>query len=118
MSRAEFIQHGGCRILRLDMSGLSTDEFLDEYRKAMRLLVAEPELSVRLLTIPPDHFDERVANDVRQWAPKKAKHVLAEAMLRASTLHKLLFLGNKAKYRLDREVFDDEQAAKDWLASR
>jgi len=118
MPRSEFIQHAGHRILRVDLTGLSPDEFVAEYQKAMRLVVAQPARSVRLLTLPSAQFDERMANAVRSWAPKKAKHALAEAMVGASTVHKLLFLGNKAKYNLEREVFDDEQAAKDWLASR
>jgi hypothetical protein len=118
MSRAEFITHGGHRILRLDCAGLTTDDFIAEHQKAMRMIVAEPERSVRMLTIPTSRFDERMADAIRLWAPKKAKHVLAEAIVGATTVHKLLFLGNKAKYRLEREVFDDEVAAKQWLASR
>ena len=118
MPRAEFIAHAGHRILRFNFGGLAPEDFLAEYPRAMRLLTAEPPRSVRLLTIPTSQFDERMASAIRQWAPMKAKHVWAEALVAATSIHKLLFLGNKAKYQLDREVFDDEAAAKEWLGSR
>ncbi len=118
MSRAEFIQHEGRRILRLDYSGLAPDEFIVEMKKAMRVVAGEPPASVRMLTIPTTQLDQRMADAIRRYAPEKAKYVLAEALVGATAFHKLLFLSNKAKYGLDREVFEDELQAKKWLASR
>jgi len=117
MPRADFIEHEGKRILRLDYSGLSPGDFIAEMRKAMRVIAQEPPGSLRLLTIPTNQLDERMADAIRRYAPEKAKHVVAEALVGATAFHKLLFLSNKAKYSLVREVFDDESQAKKWLAS-
>jgi len=118
MGRVEFLEHGPHRILRLDYSGLAPQEFLAAWKKAARIIATEPLGSVRLLTIPPLPLDERMADAIRRGAPEKAKHVLAEALVGATAFHRILFLSNKAKYRLDREVFNDEPQAKDWLVSR
>lgn len=118
MSRVKLTTYRGHRILRWDWAGLTPDEFIAEYEKAVRLIAREPASSVRLLTIPTNQFDERLADVIRRLAPEKAKYVLAEALVGATGIHKMLFLANKAKYRLNREVFDEEEAAKDWLISR
>jgi len=118
MPRAEFTQHQGRRILRVDYSGLAPEDFVAEMKKAMRVIAAEPLGSVRLLTIPTAQLDERMADSIRRFAPEKGKYVLAEALVGGTAFHKLLFLSNRAKYQLVREVFDDELLAKEWLASR
>jgi len=118
MSRAQFIEHQGRRILRVDYAGLTPDHFVVAMRKVMPVIAAEPPHSVLLLTIPTSHLDERMADAIRAYAPEKARHVRAEALVGATAFHRLLFLSNKAKYHLEREVFDDEPPAKDWLASR
>jgi len=117
MARLEFITYSGHRILRVNLSGLATDDFVAENEKALRMIFAEPPGSVRLLTLPTKNLNERMAFALNRWAPRKATHVLAEALVGATAFHKLVFLGNKARHSLVREVFEDEKAAKDWLAS-
>jgi len=117
MARVEFITHAGQRILRVDLAGLGTDDYLAENEEALRLIFAEPPGSVRLLTIPTRHLNDRMAFALKSWALRKATHVRAEALVGATPFHRVVFLGNKVKYGLVREVFEDEGAAKAWLVS-
>jgi len=62
MSDTEFITHRGRRILRADYTGLTTEEFVAAFNKDMGLLTQSQPASFLLLTIPPEHLNEQMAN--------------------------------------------------------
>lgn len=119
MSEPRLLEHNGKRILRLDYAGLTPPEIIVYMQEAKRLIAAEPNRSVRLLSIAPVHITDDVLRALKEFAEHNVPFVLASAIVGASPLLKAaLVLAIVGRRRRNVETFDDELSAKNWLAER
>ncbi len=119
MGDPTFIDHHGKRILRLDYTGLAPSEIVAYMQRARPAIAAEPSRSVRLLSIAPAHITDDVVGALKEFAAHNVPFVLASAIVGASPLLKAaLVLTIVGRGRLNVDTFDDEERAKDWLATR
>ncbi len=113
-----FVDHKGCRILRVDFSGLSVEQLVDATKDAMRAIAAEPLGSVRILTIANGQLDAHSAEAIRRYAAHNKPYVRASAVVGASGFQKILVVSIKVvQGRAALQTFESEEQAKDWLAS-
>jgi hypothetical protein len=119
MAGPSFLDHDGKRILRLDYTGLTPPEVIAYMQDAKRLIAAEPRRSVRLLSIVAIHITEDVVRALQEFAAHNVPFVLASAIVGATSFQRAaILLTIASRGRLNLEVFDDEESAKEWLASR
>ena len=119
MAPPTFLQYKGHRILRLDYSGASPDAIIAYMREARPIIASEPLHSVRLLSIVAIQVTEGIAEALREFAAHNVPFVRASAIVGATPFQKsIIGLSIKSQGRLNVEMFDDEQQAKDWLATR
>ena len=118
--RPAFIEHKGVRILRLDLSGLSPHGLVEAMERAKPVIAAEPPRSVRFLTVwKRNRLNAQVADAVKQFALHNTPFVRASALVGMTAIQaSIVLLAIKRQGRRHLEVFEDEEAAKDWLAAR
>lgn len=120
MSRVEFIDHNGTRILMLDFSGVEDPELLTEpIEEAKRVIAAEPEGSVLTLTyVRGSKFNADLAQRLWQLARHNRPYVKAGAVVGIEGLQKDLYhlVMNLSRRKLP--PFDQLEDAKNWLASQ
>ncbi len=112
-----YIEQRGRRILRVDYSGLGGDASLAARDQTLQVLRGEPERSVLMLSVANAAFNGRIVQAIKGYAAAAAPYLRAWAVLGADSFHRLL-IGSLQLEAFDRlEAFDDEEQAKDWLAS-
>jgi hypothetical protein len=116
LGRLEFLEHAGCRILRLDYAGLPADAVLAFMQEAREVIASQPPQTVRLLSVVALRMTEEIVAALKEFAAHNAPFVRASAIVCAEPfLRSLLPLAIKSQGRKNVEVFDDEEQAKDWL---
>ncbi len=116
MQEPRFIEHGGKRILYLDLARASPRQKAEGMRAAAGLIAAQPPGSVLLLLdVTGAGLSEEVERAVQEFGERTAAHVRARALVGASGLKKLLYARLQAA-RGGQAVFDDLGLAREWLA--
>lgn len=117
--RVRYIDHRGRRILYIDFSSATPDEFLATIEAAEKTIAAEPHNSVLTLTNAERAMhDRRVTERLNSYVAHNKPFVKAGAVVGLNELRKIVFnFLNKATGRT-LKAFDDISAAKDWLVSK
>ncbi len=120
MAGPSFLEHGGKRLLRLDYSGLSPAEIVALMQDAGPLIAAQPRRSVRLLSVATGiRMTAETVDALKAFAMHNEPFVLASAIVGATSFQRAtIALTITSRGRLNVETFDDEEQAKDWLATR
>lgn len=117
--RVRFVSHGLRRILLLDFTEISDPQFALQVIDFARSFVArQPENSLYTLSdITDSHYDREVTAALQALAKHNKPHVIAGAAVGVSGLQKVVFRSILAfSGRKNIQLFDDRQAALEWLA--
>jgi len=112
-----FITHGGKRILRADYSGVDRRDLLEAFGATGRVVTAEPPRSVRVLSILRADLNADAVAALKRLSASNAPHVLAVAVV-GTSFWNMAVVNIQAQGRTDIRLFEGEQEALDWLASR
>jgi hypothetical protein len=115
--RVRFIEHKASRILYIDFSYATPEDFLATVEVAERTIAAEPANSVLTLTNAEKAMhDRRVTERLKTYVAHNKPYVKAGAVVGLNELRKIVFnFLNKAAGR-SLKAFDDINEAKNWLA--
>lgn len=118
-SRVRYIEHKEHRILYIDFSHATPDEFLATIELAERTIAAEPPSSVLTLTNAEKAMhDRRVTERLKSYVEHNKPFVRAGAVVGLNELRKIVFnFLNKASGR-SLKAFDDITDAKNWLVRK
>lgn len=116
--RVRFIQHRGQQILSIDFSGLqSADDILAEMEVARRIIRVQPLNSVRSLSnVRGARYTPPVMDAMKEFTSGNKPYVRHAAVCGMERVHRVLFRAVLLFSRRSMEVFDDVDAARDWLA--
>jgi len=117
MFEPRYIEHRGVRILRLQVSGLSSSEVVSAAEHIQRLIAAEPLRSVRTLTILGSWLTAEGAEAMKRCALADRPYVRAGAVV-APVFWRVVATKLRALGREDLRFFTDEESALDWLATQ
>lgn len=110
-----FVEHCGRRVLRLDYRGLEPAQLKEAFQQAGRVIAAEPDGSLRILTMLESRFDADVVAVLRRYAAENRPHVRSSAVVVAG-FWRVVLTTIKLHERPDLFLFDGEEEALDWLA--
>ncbi len=117
--RVRFIEHKESRILYIDFSHATPEEFLATIELAEKTIGAEPPSSLLTLTNAEKAMHDRhVTERLKSYVEHNKPYVKAGAVVGLNELRKIIFnFLNKASGR-SLKAFDDVTEAKNWLARK
>jgi hypothetical protein len=120
MARTNFIEHRGVRIAHLNFAQVaSADVALAAIEEAGQVVQAEPFRSVRTLTdVTGSRFNGAVLEAIKRLAATNRPYVLAGAIVGLSGLQKVVYTTVMKFSKRNIPVFDDVEAAMDWLVAQ
>ena len=117
MHRPRFIDHRGKLILFLNLAHASPGQHADGIRAAERTILAHPVSSLLLLLdVTGAGVNHETDNLVAAFVTRTAAKIRARAVVGASGLKRRTF--DRAARPGEHALFDDAEAARDWLVER
>ncbi|HEX6589969.1 MAG TPA: STAS/SEC14 domain-containing protein [Longimicrobiales bacterium] len=118
--RTRMITHRGVDIMLLDYSDMiDTDASLEEIRKTKELISLQPLGSVRTLTyVAGSRYTAPIIEAMKDLVAHNKPYVRAAALVGMNTLHRIIYRAVVAFSRRNIQVFEDLDAAKDWLSEQ
>lgn len=115
--RPRFIDHRGKLILYLDLAHASPGQHAAGIREAERTILGTPLASVLLLMDVSGALVNHDTDDlVEGFVRRTCERIRARAVVGASGLKRRTF--DRSAGRAEHALFDDLEAARDWLAER
>lgn len=120
MERTHFIEHAGKRILVFDYTGIrDPGEALATIEESKRIVRTQPERSLLILTNVKDaRYNAAVMQGMKELAAHNTPYVRASALVGMSGLHRIVYQAVVMFSKRKIQVFDDVDAAKDWLVQQ
>lgn len=118
MSKVNFIEHQGKKILHIDMSNCMETEVLSIIEEAKKIILTLPEKSVLILTdVTHARYNAAVVTAMQEFTKINRPYVKASAVLGINAIKKIIF--NKIMEFSERKLnaFDTADKAKEWLVS-
>lgn len=116
--RVKFIQHGGRNILLLNFVDCSASDVLNTITEAKQVIAAQPEGSLLTLTdVTNARFNEDVTDRMKEFTAHNKPFVKAGAIIGVSGIKKIIFEAVMMFSKRRIHMFDDMNAAKDWLVT-
>lgn len=117
MDRAQFVEHKGTQIFKMDCREASLEEMNAIIAECIRQVRSQPEKSVRTLTIAGGSaFSGETISKLKEVARDNTPYVLAGAIVGVTGLYKVVFnavaMFSKRRFYL----FDTVDEAMDFLA--
>lgn len=118
--RVRFIEHRGQRILYIDFSGLqSADDILREMQTAREIIRAQPPNSLRTLSnVKGARYSPPVMDAMKEFTAGNKPYVRHAAVFGMERVHRVLYRAVLLFSRRSMEIFEDLDAARDWLAKQ
>ena len=118
--RVTFIEHKGKEILYLNLSDCSSEVYIETIEHAKGVIRNKPENSLLVLTYMsnPENTQPEVFHNLRYFVKHNKPHVKASAIIGVNGVHKMLVDSLQQSTGRTFEVFEDEEAAKDWLVTQ
>ena len=118
--RTRMIEHRGQQILLLDYSDiLDTTEALSYIAESKVIIAQHPLGSLRTLTyVRGSRYTAPVIDAMKDLVAHNAPYVKAAAVVGMNTLHRIIYRAVITFSRRNIQVFEDLDAAKDWLAEQ
>lgn len=118
MERSSFIQHKGREIYMLDCSDCESGDIVSILDECARQVRSRPEKSVRTLTVAGGgKFDNDVIHKLKELTQGNEPYVEKAAVVGITGLYKVIMNAIKMFSKREFHLFDDVDAAKDFLAS-
>ncbi len=111
-----FIDHRGKLILYVDLAHASPGQHADGIREAERAILSQPLRTLLLLDVTGAGVNHETDDLVEAFVARTRERIRARAVVGATGLKRRTFdrPGRPAEHAL----FDDLEAARDWLAER
>ena len=117
MERPRFIDHQGKLILYLDLANASPAQHACGLREAERAILTHPASSLLvLLDVTGAGVNHETDDVVLSFVERTAERIRARAVVGASGLKRRTF--DRPALPAQHALFDDLEAARDWLAAR
>lgn len=118
-TRVMFTRHKQKEILNLDFSECVYEELVAHIAKARDIISQQPPNSLLVLTnVTNMHINKDVAKTLREYLELNKPFVKASAVIGITSQTQVLFNTIITLARREIKVFDNEAAAKDWLAEQ
>ena len=116
-SRTRFIEHRGTQILLLDYTNIVDKETaLREIATSRRIIAQQPPGSLLTLThVAGSRYDADVVQALKELTLHNRPYVKAAAVVGLNPLMRVIYRAVTAFSKRDIHVFDELEAAKDWL---
>jgi hypothetical protein len=119
MTRVQFIEHKGKKLLHLDFSGCRSSELEAIVQEAKRLVGAQPHGSVRTLTdVTETEMSKDTSAIVKDLTTFNKPYVTAAAVVGVTGLKKVIYNAIVAISGRNMSTFETIADAKDWLATQ
>jgi hypothetical protein len=116
MSGVSHVTHQGHEIIVIDFKGCEPGTFAPVIAEAERHILKQPLHSVRALTVVSDvRFDMGTVKEMQQFVTTTTPHLKGNAVVGVEGMKKVVWAGVKPFYKTSADIFDDVEAAKDWL---
>ena len=118
--RTRMITHRGKEIMLLDYSNvIETQHALDEIAKTRAIIAQQSPDSLRTLTyVAGARYTAPVVEAMKELVAHNRPYVKAAAVVGMNTLHRIIYRAVTAFSSRTIHVFDDLDAAKDWLVDQ
>lgn len=118
--RVRFIEHRGTRVLMIDFSGLqAADDILREMQRAREIIRSQPHNSLRTLSnVTGARYSPPVMDAMKEFTAGNKPYVRHAAVVGMERVHRVLYRAVLLFSRRSIEIFDDLNAARDWLVSQ
>ena len=117
MGRANFITHRDRRILHIDFTNCSPEEFRAGMTETQQTIAAEPLGSVLTFTdFTGLRIDSGISAQLSAYAKANKPYVRAAALLGIEGINRLLLSGVALFSKRDLRVFDSREDALEWLS--
>ncbi len=116
MKRVRFIVHRWRQILLLDVSHCDADEVINVIDEATEVIRSQPESSLLIVTdVTGTQYDLRVIEKSKEFTSGNKPYVRASAVVGLDGLQKVVYNAVILFSKRILPLFDDIEAAKDWL---
>jgi hypothetical protein len=118
--RVRFVEHRGQRILLIDFSGLQdAADILREMDAAREIIRSQPPASLRTLSnVRGARYSPPVMDAMKEFTAGNKPYVRHAAVVGMERVHRVLYRAVLLFSRRSIEIFDDLDAARDWLATQ
>jgi hypothetical protein len=118
--RTRLIEHRGRRIMLLDYSDvMDTEQAMRVIAESKQLIAQQPPASVLTLTyVRGARYSAPVIDAMKDLVAHNRPYVKAAAVVGMNTLHRIIYRAVTAFSSRHIAVFDDLEAAKDWLVEQ
>jgi hypothetical protein len=116
VEKIKFIEHKGKKILYIDFSDCSPEDFIKGIEASERVIASQPENSVLTLTcVRNAHYNRDVTQRLKEYTRANKPHVRAAAIVGLNGLMEVILQGIILFTRRKFSMFGDIEQAKDWL---
>ena len=118
--RVYFTDHGGRRVLVLDLSGLKAEDSPAYLRQLEKLVASQPpgKSLLLLVNVKRNRFDPKSVDEMKRVSKANEPRVLATAMVGMSKLGSIIARQVYQSAGRTYEAFDTVEAAKEWLVQQ
>ena len=118
-TRVMFIRHKQKEILHLDFSECAYEDLVAQVTKARDIITQQPPNSLRVLTnVTNLRINRDTVKVLKEYIQLNKPFILASAVFGVSSQTQVLFNTVTALAHRDIHLFENEEAAKDWLAEQ
>lgn len=111
--------HHGKSIVEIDFDGCVPGTYAPRIAQAQARITSCPRGSVLALTrFASSRFDAGTVLEMERFASAVMPYLKANALVGITGMKRVVFNGIKPLYRVPVELFDDDGAAREWLAAR
>ncbi|MDH4162903.1 MAG: hypothetical protein OEW15_09485 [Nitrospirota bacterium] len=117
MSRVQFIEHKGKKILHMNFSHCKPDEVLSIIDQAKPVIAAQPPKSLCTLTdVTETGFNTKVSDSMKEFVTHNKPFIVASAVVGVTGLKQIIFNAVMKFSGRELHAFDTLDKAKDWLS--
>jgi hypothetical protein len=117
MSRINFIEHKGKKLLHLDLSNAKASEVIQLCRDATPVIAGQPEKSLRTLTDVTDMtFNTEASEALKHFTMHNKPYVIAGAVVGVTGLKKIIYNAVLRFSGRNIVAFNTLDEAKNWLS--